>query len=160
MMGWQTDPTFFFGLRNVEFKVNIDNQVVSNNIVQTDSADDGLSTTGGGIGLTKISATTDEKNNNNSKKIVTLNASENGTRVNLEFTTKQQGNEAIAGQPVRLILNVRNPINGTHVTHPDALFTIKKGDFTDCSYFTFCIDSIIIAIVFASPFFIHDELSS
>jgi hypothetical protein len=87
MMGWQTDPTFFFGLRNVEFKVNIDNQVVSNNIVQTNSADDGLSTTGGGIGLTKISTTTDENNNNN-KKIVTLNASENGTGVNLEFTTK------------------------------------------------------------------------
>jgi hypothetical protein len=82
MMGWQTDPTFFFGLRNVEFKVNIDNQVVSNNIVQTNSADDGLSTTGGGIG------TTTDENNNNNKKIVTLNASENGTGVNLEFTTK------------------------------------------------------------------------
>jgi plastocyanin len=128
MMGWQTDPTFFFGLRNVEFKVNVDNQVASNNIVQTNSADDGLSTTGGGNGLTKISTTTDKNNNN--KENVTLNASENGTKVNLEFTTKQQGNEVIAGEPVRLILNVKNPINGTHVTHPDALFTIKKGDFT------------------------------
>ena len=128
MMGWQTDPTFFFGLRNVEFRVNVDNQIVSNNIVQTSSVDDGLSTTIGGNGLTKISTTTADENNN--KENVTLNASENGTKVNLEFTTKQQGNEVIAGEPVRLILNVKNPINGTHVTHPDALFTIKKGDFT------------------------------
>jgi hypothetical protein len=130
MMGWQTDPTFFFGLRNIEFKMNVDNQVASNNIVQTSSADDGLSTTIGGNGLTKISTVTDENNNNNNNKNVTLNASENGAKVNLEFATKQQGNEVIAGEPVRFILNVKNPINGTHVTHPDALFTIKKGDFT------------------------------
>ena len=58
MMGWQTDPTFFFGLRNVEFKMNVDNQVASNNIVQTSSPDDGLSTTIGENGLTKISTTT------------------------------------------------------------------------------------------------------
>jgi hypothetical protein len=43
--------------------------------VQTSSADDGLLTTIGGNGLTKISTTTDENNNNN--KNMTLNASEN-----------------------------------------------------------------------------------
>jgi hypothetical protein len=92
MMGWQTDPTFFFGLRDVEFKMNVDNQVASNN-AQTISADDGSSITAGGeVELTKISTITDNNNNNN----VTLDASENGTKVNLEFATKQQGNEIIA----------------------------------------------------------------
>jgi hypothetical protein len=35
MMGWQTNPTFFFGIRNAEFKMNADNQVAINNAQST-----------------------------------------------------------------------------------------------------------------------------
>jgi len=127
MMGWQTDPTFFFGLRNAEFKMNADNQVAGNNVQSISTDKSGSIVIDGNAGITKINSETDHNNNN---KNVTLNASENGTKVNLEFATNQERNKVIAGEPVRLVLNVKNPTNGTHVTHPDALFTIKKGDFT------------------------------
>ena len=105
MMGWETDPTNFFGVRNADFIVN----AVGSTIQETASS----------------STTTD---NSQVSNVRVLDGSEKGTKVKLEFLTTPQ--KIIAGQPATLILNVAQADNGTSITHPDALMAVGKGQFT------------------------------
>lgn len=60
------------------------------------------------------------------KQTQILDGSEKGTKVNVELATLS--NEIVAGQPTTLLLTVTQT-NGEMLTHPDALVSVRKGNY-------------------------------
>ncbi len=110
MMGWQSDPNLFFGVRNTDFNLNVNQGTVS-------KAQQSLGITNQGIG---------KNNTTNDENLKVLNGSENGTKIEVAFSTDKD--KIIVGEPVRLAFDIKNGVNGSNITHPDGLLAIKKGD--------------------------------
>lgn len=108
MMGWQTDPNHFFGVRTTEFKQNVGQEFASKAVQN----------------LQKSQQTTEADQNN--KRVV--NGSEKDTKVEIAFSTNKD--KIFAGESVRLAFDIKNGINGSSITHPDALITVKDGNTT------------------------------
>ncbi len=60
------------------------------------------------------------------KQVRILDGTEPGTRINVELASTD---EVVAGKPTTLIMTVTNAKDGSMVTHPDALISIRKGNF-------------------------------
>ncbi|HJU58276.1 MAG TPA: plastocyanin/azurin family copper-binding protein [Nitrososphaeraceae archaeon] len=105
MEGWKTDPNKFFGFKNVNFKLDVDNGVTTN----ADS---------------ELAAGSDTNLQDPNKNSITV-SSETGQKVNVKLVTVPE--KIVAGQPATVALNIMTE-NGTSITHPDGLITLAKDD--------------------------------
>ncbi|HJS65104.1 MAG TPA: plastocyanin/azurin family copper-binding protein [Nitrososphaeraceae archaeon] len=108
MEGWKTDPNKFFGFKNVNFILAVDNGVATNTSGQ----------------LAPETDTNSQDPNKNSQITV---SSETGKKVNVKVVTVPE--KIVAGQPATVALDIMTE-NGTSITHPDGLLTVSKDGFT------------------------------
>ncbi|MGI9011292.1 MAG: cupredoxin domain-containing protein [Nitrososphaeraceae archaeon] len=109
MEGWKTDPNKFFGFKNVNFKLDVDNGVAATN---ADS---------------ELAAGSDITNPQDPNKNSITASSETEQKVNVKLVTVPE--KIVAGQPATVALNIMTE-NGTSITHPDGLLTLSKDGFT------------------------------
>jgi plastocyanin len=111
MEGWKTDPNKFFGLKNVNFKLNVDDD---QDIVSTDINN---------AQLAESNTNPQQQANENSQ--ILDSSSETGMKVNVKLATVPE--KIVAGQPATVVLNLMTE-NGTSITHPDGLITLARDD--------------------------------
>ncbi len=111
MEGWKTDPNKFFGLKNVNFKLNVDDE---QDVVATDINN---------AQLAESNTNPQQQTNENSQ--ILDSSSETGMKVNVKLATVPE--KIVAGQPATVVLNLMTE-NGTSITHPDGLITLARDD--------------------------------
>lgn len=110
MEGWKTDPNKFFGFKDVNFVLAVEEGVETTNTSSSDLS-------------TQPQSTDSQDPNKNSIRV----SSETGQKVNVKLVTVPE--KIVAGQPATVALNIMTE-NGTSITHPDGLLKLSKDGFT------------------------------